>query len=287
MRVDFVKYEGCGNDFILVDELGDEQTPDNVRSGLAKRLCKRHLGIGADGLIFLEKAPSADASMRLFEPAGNEADMCGNGLRCVAAYVGELTGKEEMDILTKDGVKHVSRRGEEFTADMGLIRTKRCHLAQYIMDEGDEDDSMLDTIMTVRGQDLRASVVNSGEPHVVVFTDDLESVDVVANGSDLNKDSRRFPSGININFVQVDDTDRIGIRTYERGVYDETMACGTGATACAAAYLLRDGRTEGTVEVRVSGGVLTIQLLSDGRAVMTGPARKVFHGSVDIDTGSL
>lgn len=286
LRLDFVKYEGCGNDFIMVDELGGEQTTDELRSSLAVELCKRHTGVGADGLIFIEKASSADGSMRLFEPAGNEADMCGNGLRCVASYLNELTGKDELDVQTRDGIKHVSKRGEVFTADMGVVRTRREHLRQYITDEGDGNDSMLDTITTVRGEDMRASIVNSGEPHIVVFTDRLESVDVVMSGAELNNDRRRFPSGVNINFVQVDGPDRIRIRTYERGVYDETMACGTGATACAATYLLKDGRKDGAVEVTTRGGTLRIDLLADGRAAMTGPARRVFHGSVDIDLGA-
>lgn len=285
--MDFVKYEGCGNDFIIVDELGTERTPDEVRSRLAVELCKRHLGVGADGLIFIERADGVDGSMRLFEPAGNEADMCGNGLRCVASYVHDVTAKGEMDILTRDGVKHVLRVGEEFTVDMGIVRTQRKSLNQYMTDEGSPEDSMMDTIITVRGEDLRASVVNSGEPHVVVSTEDLGSVDVVGAGVELNADKNRFPSGININFMQqAPEPGHISVRTYERGVYNETMACGTGATACAVTHLLRNGMAEGTVHVQARGGSLVVELTSDGRALMTGPARRVFHGTVDIELES-
>jgi diaminopimelate epimerase len=283
-RLDFVKYEGCGNDFIIVDELGAQRTRDELRSSLAVRLCKRHIGVGADGLIFIEAADGTDGSMRLFEPAGNEADMCGNGLRCVASYIHEITAKNEMDILTKDGVKHVSMDGDEFTVDMGVVRTQRESLSQYMTDEGSPEDSMLDTIITVQGEDMRASVVNSGEPHVVVFTDHLESVDVVGAGVELNADKSRFPSGMNINFVQRAETPgHISVRTYERGVYDETMACGTGATACAVTQLLRSGKSEGTVHVQARGGSLVIELISEGRAFMTGPARRVFHGTAEVD----
>ena len=280
--MDFVKYEGCGNDFIIVDELGPQRTPDEIRSALAVRLCKRHVGIGADGLIFVEGADGVDGSMRLFEPAGNEADMCGNGLRCVACYLHEMTCKDEMDILTRDGVKHVLREEDRFVVDMGIVRTRREHLSPYMTDEGASDDSMLDTIITVRGEDLRASIVNSGEPHIVVMTGDLPAVDVVATGVALNSDKSRFPSGINVNFVQAEGPGSISIRTYERGVYDETMACGTGATACAVTYLLKNGLSQGVVDVKTVGGCLRIELLPDGRALMSGPATKVFHGSVDV-----
>ena len=278
----FSKYEGCGNDFVIVDELGADRTPDELRSALAVRLCRRHLGVGADGLIFIEAAEGVDGSMRLFEPAGNEADMCGNGLRCVACYLHEMTGKDEMDILTRDGVKHVLRKEDQFVVDMGAVRTRREHLRQYVTDEGAPNDSMLDTIITVRGEDLRASVVNSGEPHIVVMTGDLRAVDVVGTGAELNSDKDRFPSGININFVHPEGPAAISIRTYERGVYDETMACGTGATACAVTYLLKQGQSEGVVEVKTLGGSLSIELMADGRALMTGPATRVFDGSVEV-----
>lgn len=281
-RLEFLKYEGCGNDFIIVDELGADRTRDELRSTLAVRLCKRHVGIGADGLIFIESADATDGSMRLFEPAGNEADMCGNGLRCVACYLSEMTGKDDLDILTRDGVKRVRRKGDQFIVDMGVVRTHREHISQYMTDAGDARDSMLDTVITARGEDMRASVLNSGEPHIVVTTDDLSAVDVVGVGTELNADRDRFPSGININFVQVDDPGAIRIRTYERGVYDETLACGTGATACAVAYLLKAERSEGVVQVRTTGGMLTIELKADGHALMSGPAKRVFRGVVDI-----
>jgi diaminopimelate epimerase len=279
----FMKYHGCGNDFILVDEMGDHQTPDEKRGALAKILCDRHLGVGADGLIFIELAEGCDGSMRLFEPAGNEADMCGNGLRCVASYLSAKLDKDALSILTRDGVKPVVRSGDHYRVDMGPVRTLRRDLDQYVRDGGQPTDSMLSVPLYGGADSSRVCIINTGEPHIVVFTDDLSSVDVPRVGAELNSDRDRFPLGVNVNFVQVTGPDEIAIRTYERGVYDETMACGTGATACAAASLL-SGKADGDhVDVSTRGGVLRIEVRGDGRSFMTGPAIMVYTGSVAVD----
>jgi diaminopimelate epimerase len=274
----FVKYQGCGNDFIIKDELDDPRTPDRDRSALAKKLCDRHFKVGADGLIFLERAKGVDGSMRLFEPAGNEADMCGNGIRCIASYLTEKLGKSEVDVLTRDGVKHVIRKGNSYTVDMGLIRTKRKDLGEYISDKGKAVDSMLDIAIHAGKRVFRGSLVNSGEPHFVVRTTDLGSLDVREIGDTINGNHKRFPKGVNLNFVQVIGPSRISIRTYERGVYDETLACGTGATASAAVALMLGWVEPGQVEVKVRGGALSIKVDKDNRAFMTGPAEAEFEG---------
>lgn len=279
----FEKYQGCGNDFVLVDEMAEGRTRDEDRSELAKSLCDRHFGIGADGLIFIELAEGCDGSMRLFEPAGNEADMCGNGLRCVAAYLADKLGKDVLSVLSRDGVKLVERSGREFRVDMGPVRTLRRDIEQYIRDDGQPTDSMLGVPLYRTADSVRASILNTGEPHIVVFTENLSGVDVPGLGAELNSDRSRFPLGININFVQVMGPDEISVRTYERGVYDETMACGTGATACAAASHLSGKVTGRRVNVSTRGGVLRIDLREDGRSFMTGPAEKVFEGSVEVD----
>jgi diaminopimelate epimerase len=281
--MDFVKYHGCGNDFIIVDEMDGALTPDSERSELAKKLCDRHFSIGADGLIFIELAEGTDGSMRLFEPAGNEADMCGNGLRCVASFVGDKCSKDNLTILTKDGVKSINKEGDQFTVDMGLVRSQRMHLSEYVTDAGSPDDSMMDFSVCYGGSSHQASILNTGEPHIVVLTEDLLAVDAPSAGAELNSDRERFPKGVNINFVKVDGKDNISIRTYERGVYDETMSCGTGATASAAAVVLNGALSGPSVRVATRGGVLSIRLTHDGHAFMTGPANRVFSGSVEVD----
>jgi diaminopimelate epimerase len=282
--MDFVKYQGCGNDFIIVDEMDGALTPDGERSELAKMLCDRHFSIGADGLIFMEPASGTDGSMRLFEPAGNEADMCGNGLRCVASFVGDKCSKDTLTILTKDGVKSIKKEGDQLTVDMGRIRSQRMHLSDYVTDVGDPDESMMDFSIHYCGSSHQASILNTGEPHIVVLTDDLLAVDALTVGAELNSNMVRFPKGVNINFVQVDGPDTISIRTYERGVYDETMSCGTGATASAAAAVLNGSVNGPCVRVATHGGVLTIRLTEDGRAFMTGPASRVFSGTIEVHT---
>jgi len=285
MRYDFrfVKYHGCGNDFIVKDELKRRRTPDKDRSMLAKLLTDRHFWVGADGILFIEPAKGYDGSMRLFEPAGNEADMCGNGLRCVASYLMEKLGKAEIDVLTRDGGKHVVKVGNNYKVDMGLVRTNRADLREYVADRGSRDDSMLSFPLTIDGKRLNASIVNTGEPHIVVQVPDVTSVDMVKLGEKVNRDRKRFPKYVNINCIQVIGPRDISVRTYERGVFGETLACGTGATACGGVSLLLKLTKPGIVNVRTSGGTLKIEMGMDGRAFMTGPAVRVFDGRLVVE----
>ncbi|MGD9963533.1 MAG: diaminopimelate epimerase [Thermoplasmata archaeon] len=279
---DFLKYQGCGNDFILKDEMSGIRTPDSDRSAIAKFLWNRNFWVGADGVIFVEDAAGADGSMRLFEPAGNEADMCGNGLRCVAAFLMDKLGKDQVDVLTRDGVKRVARVADGYRVDMGEVRTTREDLKGYVTDAGGADDSMLEfQVVTASGVE-NGSIAYTGEPHIVLFTDSLDSVPLVKTGELVNCDRKRFPKSVNVNYVQVTGPHNIKIRTYERGVFDETMACGTGATACASVSLMLRRVEPGPVEVRTKGGAMKIELGPDGRAVMTGPAVRVFEGSLEV-----
>lgn len=279
----FLKYQGCGNDFILKDEMSGRRTPDPDRSAIARLLWDRHFWVGADGVIFVEDAPGADGSMRLFEPAGNEADMCGNGLRCVAAYLMDKLRKDAVDVLTRDGVKRVSREGDWFRVDMGAVRTTRRDLEGYVAEPGLPTDSMLELEVHTGSGVEEGSIVDTGEPHIVIFTHALDSVDVVRAGECVNSDRRRFPDYVNINYVQVTGPDSISIRTYERGVFDETLACGTGATACAGVSLLLGKVGAGPVTVLTKGGTMKIELGPDGRAFMTGPAVRVFEGRLEVE----
>lgn len=274
----FAKYHGCGNDFIIRDEIDTKPTPDPIRSKMARMLTNRNFEVGADGILFIEKANGVDASMRLFEPAGNEADMCGNGIRCIAAYLTEKLGKDEVDILTRDGVKHVVRVGSEYRVDMGTVRSRREDLKGYLTDKGRGSDSMLDISVNVKGRVFAGSIVNSGEPHIIVRTRNIDSLDMNGIGDSLNQDKKRFPKGVNINFVQITGPHTIMVRTYERGVYRETLACGTGSTAAAAVSLMLRWIKPGTVNVITRGGRIKIRVGPDGRVSMTGPAVAVYEG---------
>ncbi len=285
MRYDFgfLKYHGCGNDFILKDETSGATTPDSDRSAMAKFLWDRNFWIGADGVLFVESAPGVDGSMRLFEPAGNEADMCGNGLRCVAAFLMDKLGKDEVDVLTGDGVKHVVRGPDGYRVDMGLVRHSRRDLSEYVSDQGDPGDSMLEfRVNTGLGSEV-GSIVDTGEPHIVLFTDELAAVPMVRVGQHVNSDTRRFPRNVNINYVQVKGPHSISIRTYERGVFNETLACGTGATACGCVSVMLRKVLPGPVDVETRGGVMKIELGPNGRASMAGPAVRVFEGRLQVE----
>jgi diaminopimelate epimerase len=279
----FTKYHGCGNDFILKDEMIGRRTPDKLRSKIATLLCDRHFSVGADGLIFIEKASGSDGSMRLFEPAGNEADMCGNGLRCVAAFLMKRFGKTEVKVMTRDGVKLVKRVGSQYRVDMGPVRTECQYLREYVGDAKKSSADLMDVLISADGRDLECSIVNTGEPHIVVRSKDLDSEDVRRIGAMVNSDRKRFPKGVNINFVETVGPSEVKVRTYERGVYDETLACGTGATASAAVALMQGWVKGRLVRVDAVGGCLTIELAKDGRAYMTGPAEPVFEGRAWVE----
>ena len=279
----FFKYHGCGNDFIIKDETDSKPTPDKTRSRMARSLTHRNFQIGADGILFLEKASGVDASMRLFEPAGNEADMCGNGIRCIAAYLSDKLGKDELDILTRDGVKHIVKVGDEYQVDMGVVRWLRSDLKQYVAERGAGSDSMLRFEVKALGQKYLGAIVNTGEPHIVVRTRDIEALEMKAIGDSVNADRRRFPEGVNVNFVQATRAHAILVRTYERGVYDETLACGTGSTAAAAVSLMLGWVKPGTVNVFTRGGRISIKIDARGRATMTGPATLVYEGRAEVE----
>lgn len=284
-KLEFEKFHGCGNDFIIVDEMRGRRTPDRERSRLAKILTDRHFGIGADGIIFVEPATGADASMRLFEPAGNEADMCGNGMRCVGAYVMERQGKDSVRVLSKDGVKTVTRTREGYSVEMGMVRTTGRFLKKYYTGVVRDSEPMMRVRIRAGRLSMVGALVNSGEPHFVTKAAEIGSLNVRGIGDTVNADRRLFPLGVNLNFVQPVSPRSIRIRTYERGVYDETLACGTGATASAAVALMLGWVRGGPVTVVARGGAMRITLISGGTAVMSGPAVRVFEGSIHIPSG--
>lgn len=279
----FTKYQACGNDFILRDETEGARTSDSDRSKLAALLCQRHFWVGADGILFVERAGGLDGSMRLFEPDGKEADMCGNGLRCVAAHLISKFRKDRVEILTRDGVKRVTRIGNEYQADMGKVRTSRKDLSGYLGGAGHANQSPVE-IAFRRGRGMaKGYMLNTGEPHLVLFVDDVEDEDLCGLGSQLSRDRVRFPKGTNVDLVEVRGPHDIRIRTYERGVFDETLACGTGATASAGAALLLERVRPGPVKVETRGGVMTIEIDARWNAYMTGPALPVFEGRLTVE----
>lgn len=265
--IHFTKLHGNGNDFILIDEY-KQAIPE--KSAFASKYCDRRFGIGADGVLYLGSSDRADIGMRIFNSDGTEAEMCGNGIRCLVKYaLDEGYIKENATVETLAGILSVSSRTEDktwITVNMGKPQFAR----EKIPAKGSGE--FLDVAM--RG--YKVSAVNTGVPHAVIFVDSLDS-DLMSIAPGIRNDTI-FPKGANVNFVVVDSNSEITIRTYERGVEAETLSCGTGAVACAAVANRLD-RTGKKVKVNTKGGELRITLTGDG-AFMEGTAERVFEGTV-------
>jgi diaminopimelate epimerase len=278
MPMGFYKYQGTGNDFIVLDGMveGPFLSPAEIAA-----LCSRHTGIGADGTIFACTSPGgADATMRIFNADGSEAEMCGNGIRCLAKYLYERCGKqkEEMVIETGAGARMLRLSLEEgavrrVEVDMGLPEFAACGLPA-------PDDPSRPGDVTVRidsGEPLRAFCLSMGNPHCVLFVANAAEAPVSILGPQLERNPL-FPARTNVEFAQVKDRHHIILRVWERGV-GETLACGTGACAAVVAAI-HSGSCSSPVKVTLPGGDLNIRIGEYGHVYMDGPAVEVFCGSL-------
>lgn len=264
MQTDFAKYEGAGNDFILIDNRRGRFVP---AAEVVARLCDRHRGIGADGLMTLSGGDGADCVMRYFNADGSEGEMCGNGARCFALFA-----------------RHLGLCGDmcRFEAMDGP------HTAHLL--EADQRTGMIELGMK-NVTEIRAGegwwFLNTGVPHYVEFVERVDAVDVLERGRAIRSDAARFPQGTNVNFVEVTGNGTLRMRTYERGVEHETLACGTGATAAALITNLVMQHNVTRYRIEVPGGTLCVACSHQpGTTVytdirLTGPARRVFAGSID------
>ncbi|MDP2766303.1 MAG: diaminopimelate epimerase [Candidatus Methanoperedens sp.] len=267
--IHFTKLHGNGNDFILIDEYKGEIVPE--KSSFARKYCDRRFGIGADGVLYLGSSDIADIRMRIFNPDGTEAEMCGNGIRCLVKYaLDEGYVGENASVETPAGILFVSSRIDEkiwVTVNMGKPAFER----EKIPAKG------TGKFLIVAMHGYNVSAVNTGVPHAVTFVDELDDPDLMRAAPRIRVDPI-FPKGANVNFVLVNSNKEITVRTYERGVESETLSCGTGAVA-AAAITHRLGKTGNMVKVNTKGGELRITLSKDG-AFMEGSAERVFEGTV-------
>ncbi len=279
-KLSFTKMNGAGNDFVLLDNRGGEVA---LGSSTIARLCDRHRGVGADGILLVE-APTAgitaDFRMRYFNADGGEADMCGNGARCFARYAARLTASTDGGSGTRDGMT--------FQTGAGLIRARFDGKLVHLDMSQPTGGADLGALTLDDGSTLpQTYFLNTGVPHVVVPVDDVEAVDVHPVGRALRYHRRFAPQGANANFIQPYSMSEIILRTYERGVEGETLACGTGATASALVHAeMNDLLGVGSVAVRVrSGDVLRIGFERLGpfqfqKVTLGGPADFVFRGEI-------
>ncbi|HKK83821.1 MAG TPA: diaminopimelate epimerase [Atribacterota bacterium] len=286
METKFVKMHGIGNDFIIMD-FYSRQIPDRVDfNQLAKKLCQRHFGIGADGLILVLPSDKYDLRMRIFNFDGSEPQMCGNGIRCFAkyAYENKLINQKKFSVETLAGeiVPELifSKENRNIIAgvkvDMGKPHLTRKEIPMI----GNPDRQVInETISLENGKYFKATCVSMGNPHCVIFVKDLDVFPVTEIGPVIEK-YHLFPEKTNVEFIQPLNDYEIDFRVWERGV-GETLACGTGASAAVVAGVLNKIIQPDTM-VHLKGGDLRIQWDNDEHVYMTGPADSVFHGSVYI-----
>ena len=283
MKLSFTKMQGCANDYIYLD-CRASGVPADI-AALAQRLSARHFSVGADGIICIcaPVTPGADGRMRIFNADGSEAQMCGNGVRCVAEWL--YTHGVEKPVLTIDtnsGVKRISRQGAQlWQVEMGAYSTLPADLPAIHMGEG----PLVDQPLTVEGKVWKVTCISVGNPHCVVFCSRVDGVDVARIGPQFEH-APYFPDRINTEFIRVVNKNTIKMRVWERGS-GETLACGTGACAVAVACAL-NGKTGSQVDVELLGGVLNIRWdRENDRVYMTGPAVEVYHGEIGLKENNV
>ena len=270
MDIRFTKMNGAGNDFVVIDNLSGEFSLDRET---IERLCDRHRGIGADGLLAVEPAVgAADFRMRYYNSDGGEAEMCGNGARCFARFAARLMDipPHALSFETQAGPITAVLSGDSVTLDMGVPK-----------------DHRPTQILLLADREMTIHFLNTGVPHAVAFVENVEEIDIRAKGSSLRYHEAFSPKGTNANFAQVMDDGTLVLRTYERGVEDETLACGTGVCATALLHAL-ETEAPSPVRVKVRGGdtlSVSFEKTETGgfeKVRLTGPADFVFEGTISL-----
>jgi diaminopimelate epimerase len=264
----FTKMNGAGNDFVMLDNRGGSIQLSREQ---ISRICDRHRGVGADGILLLEKAADgADFRMRYYNRDGGEAEMCGNGARCFARFANKVAGaKGPITFETPAGIIGAELKGDRVRLQMS-----------------DPIELRLNVPLQLEGEDATVHFINTGVPHVVVPVSRVDMVKVSERGAAIRYHEMFSPKGANANFLEKRGAKSIAIRTYERGVEDETLACGTGVVASALVFAAL-ARTRGPITVLVRGGSeLTVGFEKDGerfrKVTLTGPAEFVFEGTIEV-----
>ncbi len=277
MAIEFTKYHGLGNDFILIDNRSSS-TPA-ITPAQAIQLCDRHFGIGADGVIFaLPGENGTDYTMRIFNSDGSEPEMCGNGIRCLARFIADLEGEsrngDQYRIHTLGGVMTPQLMADgQVKVDMGLPKLLAAEIPTTL---SGAEEKVINLPLLVEEKSWAVTCVSMGNPHCITFVDDVEAISLESIGPKFEH-HLAFPQRINTEFIQVVTRDYLKMRVWERGA-GITLACGTGACASLVAAVLND-KCDRTATVELPGGNLYIEWsATDGRVYMTGPAQLAFTG---------
>lgn len=255
MKINFNKYQGTGNDFVMIDNR-EHQFPKNDIN-LINKLCDRRFGVGADGLILLENSDSSDFRMIYFNADGNESTMCGNGGRCIVAFAKKLgIISNNTTFMAIDGIHNATINDSLVSLqmiDVDTITNNKTHL-----------------------------FLNTGSPHHVEFVEDISIIDIISKGRSIRNGAPYFEEGTNVNFVEQIDNNTFKVRTYERGVEDETLSCGTGVTAVAIATNIANKSSETEINIETLGGKLTVRFSKENdvfkEVFLIGEATFVFDG---------
>lgn len=279
----FTKMQGCGNDYIYVNGF-EEHIAAEEKPELVRRLSDRHFGIGGDGVIFINPGKTAEFEMEMYNADGTRAQMCGNGIRCVAKYVYDyrLTDKTSITIESFGKVKYL----ELTLGDDGKVATVKVNMGAPILKADEipvlsDKEQVINEEITVNGQVYKMTCVSMGNPHAVVFVEnvsDMRDFDIAQIGPYF-ENHERFPERTNTEFVRIIDKNNVQMRVWERGT-GETLACGTGCCATTVACVL-NGHTDTKVNVRVLGGEILCEWdRAENLVYMTGPATTVFEGEL-------
>lgn len=277
----FTKMHGLGNDYVYVNCFKEKiENPPEA----ARYVSDRHFGVGSDGLIMINPSEKADFEMEMYNADGSRAEMCGNGIRCVAKYVYDygLTDQTAISVETLGGIKYL-----DLTVEDGKVELVKVDMGKPELESGKipivmehSSDKVIAAPIVVDGKEYRMTGISMGNPHAVVYVEDVRGLEIEEIGPKFEC-HERFPQRINTEFVKVLDRENVEMRVWERGS-GETMACGTGACAVAAACML-NGLTEDKITVKLLGGDLQIEWDREADKIyMTGPAAVVFDGEIDL-----
>ncbi len=275
--IEFTKMHGLGNDYVYMDAIHQHIEKE---SSLAQFVSNRHFGIGSDGLILICKSDVADFKMRMFNADGSEAEMCGNGIRCVGKFVYDkgLTNKTQVTIETLAGIKIL-----QLNVENGKVKTVKVDMGEPILEPKkipviSEEKPVRNLELKAEDKEFKFTCVSMGNPHAITIVDNTKEFDVERYGKQLEID-KAFPNKTNVEFIEIVDKNHIKMRVWERGA-GETLACGTGACASVVACVLNK-LTENIVNVELLGGTLEIEWnREDNHVYMTGPAVTVFEGEL-------
>ena len=288
MKFQFTKMQGCGNDYIYVNGF-TEKIPQEEKTELVRHISDRHFGIGGDGVIFINSSAEADFEMEMYNADGSRAEMCGNCIRCVAKYVYDkgLTDKTEISVISSGQIKYLQLflkegRVDTVRVNMGAPELRPERIPVTVAEAGMplEKERIVNAPIIVQGKEYKMTCVSMGNPHAVIFLEDVTNLEIEQIGPYF-ENHERFPKRINTEFVKVLDKKTVQMRVWERGT-GETLACGTGCCATVVACIL-NGLTDEKVTVKLLGGEIEIEWDREANLVyMTGPAVTVFEGEYDV-----